>query len=79
MQVLETRKRVLGEKHPDTLTSIANLAFTWKSQKRDVEDLELMKACLLLRKQKLGAEYPDTISSIEALSEWEIATLTVGS
>jgi len=70
---------VLGEKHPDTLTSIANLAFTWKSQKRDVEDLELMKACLLLRKQKLGAEYPDTISSIEALSEWEIATLTVGS
>jgi hypothetical protein len=41
---------VLGEGHPDTLTSMANLAFTWKSQERNVEALELMKACLLLHK-----------------------------
>ena len=26
---LETRKRVLGEEHPDTLTSMANLALTY--------------------------------------------------
>jgi hypothetical protein len=30
VQVMETRKRVLGEEHPDTLTSINNLAFTFK-------------------------------------------------
>jgi len=26
LQVVETRKRVLGKEHPDTLTSMANLA-----------------------------------------------------
>jgi hypothetical protein len=34
MQVMETRKRVLGAGHPDTLTSMANLAHTWKAQSR---------------------------------------------
>jgi len=29
VQVIETRKRVLGEEHPDTLTSIGNLASTF--------------------------------------------------
>jgi tetratricopeptide (TPR) repeat protein len=29
VQVMETRKRVLGQKHPDTLTSMANLASTY--------------------------------------------------
>jgi Tetratricopeptide repeat len=79
VQIMETRKRVLGEEHPFTLTSMNNLAFTWKSQRRDIEALELMKACLLLRKQKLGADHPNTTSSLKALSEWETATLTVGS
>jgi hypothetical protein len=55
---------------------MANLAFTWKSQERDVEALELMKACLLLRKQKLGADHPDTVFSLEALSEWETPSET---
>jgi hypothetical protein len=32
---METSKRVLGEEHPDTLTSMSNLAFTLKSQNRD--------------------------------------------
>jgi len=34
MQVMETRKRVLGEEHPDTLTSMNNLAFTIQKQGR---------------------------------------------
>jgi hypothetical protein len=32
MQVLEMRKKVLGEEHPDTLESMADLAYTLKSQ-----------------------------------------------
>ena len=28
-QVMETRKRVLDDEHPDTLNSIVNLAFTF--------------------------------------------------
>lgn len=31
LEVVETRKRVLGEKHPDTLSSKTNLTFTLKS------------------------------------------------
>jgi hypothetical protein len=71
VQVMETRKRMLGQEHPDTLTSMANLAFTWKSLGRDHDALELMRECLLLLKQKLGVDHPDTIFSLEALNEWE--------
>lgn len=31
VQVMETRKRLLGEKHPSTLDSIGNLASTYQS------------------------------------------------
>ncbi|OCK96362.1 uncharacterized protein K441DRAFT_429297, partial [Cenococcum geophilum 1.58] len=34
VQVMETRKRVLGAEHPSTLTSINNLVITLKSQSR---------------------------------------------
>ncbi len=34
VQVMETSRRVLGAEHPDTLTSMNNLAWTWKSQGR---------------------------------------------
>jgi hypothetical protein len=32
VQVLELRKDVLGERHPDTILAMANLASTWKQQ-----------------------------------------------
>jgi len=32
VQVMETTKRVLGEEHPDSLTSIANLVSTYRNQ-----------------------------------------------
>ena len=40
---METRKRVLGQEHPDTLTSMANLASTYRSQGRwkEAEELEV--------------------------------------
>ncbi|KAJ5111451.1 hypothetical protein N7532_001986 [Penicillium argentinense] len=31
VQVMETRKTKLGAEQPDTLTSMANFAFTWKT------------------------------------------------
>ena len=31
VQVMETRKRVLGAEYPSTLTSMNNRAYTWKS------------------------------------------------
>jgi Tetratricopeptide repeat len=50
VQLMNTRKRVLGQEHPDTLTSMCNLAFTWKSQGRDVEAFELLNEYFLLQK-----------------------------
>ena len=69
---METRKRVLGEEHPDTLTSIANLAFTLKSQIRYEEAISLMENCFELSKRILGPEHPDTESSLQALHDWKI-------
>ena len=39
---METRKRVLGQAHPDMLTSMANLASTFRNQGRwkEAEELE---------------------------------------
>ncbi|KAH8751070.1 hypothetical protein F5883DRAFT_352484, partial [Diaporthe sp. PMI_573] len=44
--VLETRKQKLGPTHPDTLTSMANLAFTWYSQGRITDAIDLMDSCI---------------------------------
>jgi Tetratricopeptide repeat len=79
VQVMEKRERVLGQDHPDTLTSMNNLAFAWKSQGRDIEAFDLLNECFLLRKQKLGADHPDTRSSLMALNESEIVSSTVDS
>ena len=68
---MEVRKRVLGEEHPSTLTSMANLAFTFESQSRSKEAISLMNICFKLRNQILGPTHPDTETSLEALNEWE--------
>jgi hypothetical protein len=43
MEVLERHKRVLRRENPDTLTSMANLASTYRNQGRwkEAEDLEV--------------------------------------
>ena len=38
---METRKRVLGTDHPDTLLAMGNLAFTYREQGREKEAQEL--------------------------------------
>jgi hypothetical protein len=42
--VIETRTRVLGQEHPDTLISIGNLALTYRNQGRwkEAEELEVL-------------------------------------
>ena len=66
---METRKRVLGEEHPSTLTSMNSLAFTFKHQGRNKEVISLMEKCFNLRKQVLGPQHPYTTSSLKALNE----------
>lgn len=66
---METRKRVLGERYPDTLTSINNLSFTWMVQGRYADALALMKEWAQARKQVLGPEYPSTLASLIAVAK----------
>ena len=72
MQVIKTRKSKLGEDHPDTLNSMANLAFTWKSSAHNDETISLLRECLTKQKQTLGLSHPTTLSNSETLLEWEI-------
>ena len=58
---------MLGEEHPDTLTSMANLASTLKSQIRYEEAISLTENCFELRKRVVDPEHPDTKSSLQAL------------
>jgi len=75
VQVMEITKRVLSEEHPSTLTSISNLAFTWKEQGRNVKAIDLMNKCIHLQIRILGANYFYTLSSATTFTEWQIQEL----
>ena len=72
VQVMETSKRVLGQEHPDTLTSMANLAHIWKSQGRGKEAIDLMKEAERLQRDILGSDHPLSMGSTQTLHEWQI-------
>jgi hypothetical protein len=69
---METKKRVLGQEHPDTLMSMANLAWIWKSQDQYNKSLELMVTCVRLQEKILGIDHPDTVSSLATLRTWQV-------
>ena len=60
---LETMKRVLGEEHPSTLTSMANPATTYWSQGRWTEAKNLEIFVMEASKRMLGEEHPETLIS----------------
>ncbi|KAF8193480.1 hypothetical protein K438DRAFT_1969385 [Mycena galopus ATCC 62051] len=66
--VMERRKRVLGEEHPDTLTSMGNLASTYWSQGRWKDAEALQVVVMEMRKCVLGEEHPDTLTSMNDLA-----------
>jgi tetratricopeptide (TPR) repeat protein len=68
VQVMETRKKVLGAEHPDTLTSISNLASTYQNQGRWKEAELLQVQVMETRKKVLGAEHPSTLTIISNLA-----------
>ena len=78
VQVVETRKRVLREEHPDALTSVHNLAFTLKRQGHNDKAISLMEKCLQLQEQVFGPQHPYTISSLEALNRWQLENMKMG-
>ena len=73
VQVMETRKMKLGVDHPSTLTSMNNLAFTWKGNGKEIEAVRLMEDCVRVRKRVLGVNHPHSISSCTVKAEIERA------
>lgn len=67
-KVIATRKRVLGDEHPSTLSSMNNLASTYSKQGRWKEAEELRVQVIKMSKRVLGDEHPDTLTSTNNLA-----------
>jgi hypothetical protein len=62
------KMKVFGGEHPDTLTSMANLASTFSHQGRWPEAEKLDVQVMETRKRVLGEEHPDTLASMNNLA-----------
>jgi tetratricopeptide (TPR) repeat protein len=63
-EALAGRTRVLGEEHPETLITLANLALTYKGLGMNEKATEMQKREMDLVIRVLGEEHPDTIISM---------------
>ena len=61
---LASRRRVLGEEHPITLTSIHNMCGLLAAQGKLAEAEPFFREALEKRRRVLGEEHPDTLKSI---------------
>ncbi|KAK7937544.1 uncharacterized protein PG986_014412 [Apiospora aurea] len=68
VEVMETSKQKLGPDHPDTLTSMANLASTYRNQGRWEAAGKLEVEVMETSKQKLGPDHPSTLTSMNNLA-----------
>ena len=59
---------MLGEEHPDTLTSMNNLASTLRAQGDYAGARRLQERVLEVRTRVLGEEHPDTLTSMHNLA-----------
>lgn len=64
---LELRQEKLGDRHADTLSSMAELATTYRGQRRLDEALEMSSRVLALRREVLGDNDPLTFNSMASL------------
>ena len=64
----EIDRRMLGVEHPDTLTSMNNLASTYWAQGRTAEAAALQEEALEKRRRILGVEHPNTLASMNNLA-----------
>ncbi|KAJ7854040.1 P-loop containing nucleoside triphosphate hydrolase protein [Mycena olivaceomarginata] len=66
--VLEKQKQVLGDNHPDTLLTMANLANTYSDLGEYQKAKELNATVLEKLKQVLGNNHPDTLLTMSNLA-----------
>ncbi|OLN81556.1 Kinesin light chain 5 [Colletotrichum chlorophyti] len=67
-EAIRIRTGSLSDEHPSTLTSMANLASTYRNQGRWKEAKELEVRVMETSKRVLGEEHPDTLTSMANLA-----------
>jgi tetratricopeptide (TPR) repeat protein len=65
---LEIKRRVLGHEHPETLSTINNLAGLFRDQGKYAQAEPLLTKVLEVRRRVLGQEHPDTLLSMNNLA-----------
>jgi CHAT domain-containing protein len=67
-EVLAIREKALGPEHPDTATSLNNLAGLYETTGRYAEAEPLYKRSLAIREKVLGSDHPDTALGLNNLA-----------
>jgi hypothetical protein len=67
-RVLEGREKALGKEHPDTLTSVNNLAVVLQDQRKYKQAEEMNRRALEGREKVLEKEHPGTLTSVYSLA-----------
>ena len=67
-RALDSKEKVLGKEHPDTLTSVSNLALVLQYQGKYDEAEQIDRRALDGREKALGKEHPDTLISVSNLA-----------
>ncbi|KAH8724011.1 hypothetical protein GQ44DRAFT_596102, partial [Phaeosphaeriaceae sp. PMI808] len=67
-RALEGKEKELGVHHPDTLTSVSNLALVLQDQGKYEEAEKLSRRALEGREKELGVHYPSTLTSMYCLA-----------
>lgn len=68
-RALAIYEQVQGEEHPDTITSLNNLALLLRFQGEYATAKPLLERALAIREQVLGLQHPDTAISLNNLAE----------
>jgi tetratricopeptide (TPR) repeat protein len=67
-RALKEREKERGVQHPDTLTSVSNLALVLKDQGKYDEAEKLNRRALEGSEKELGVQHPDTLTSVSNLA-----------
>jgi tetratricopeptide (TPR) repeat protein len=67
-RAMALRTAALGPDHPDTLTSMSNLAVAYQAAGRAAEAIPLHERELTISRAKLGPNHPDTLKSMSNLA-----------
>ncbi|KAF8531432.1 hypothetical protein BDD12DRAFT_697349, partial [Trichophaea hybrida] len=63
-RALASRKKTLGRDHPDTLSTVHNMAVVFDKQEEHIKALEWYQRALNGREKTLGRDHPDTLSTV---------------